>query len=108
MQVLSFEYDVTKMLVSLCIKFHKDPRRKTWLVDVFLGGSVLTGHIRSLARHVQTGPDISGSRAGHIRSFRTTPLLLVSTPHGFFIGLLYLVPSIPIIFSLLFHFFLGW
>jgi hypothetical protein len=35
----------------------------------------------------------------------------VSTPHVFFIGLLYLVPSIPIIFSLLFHFFLegnGW
>jgi hypothetical protein len=28
MQVISFEYDVPTVLVSLCIKFDKDPMRK--------------------------------------------------------------------------------
>jgi hypothetical protein len=103
MLVFSYEYVVPRVIVSLCTKFDKNPRRKTCFVDILLSGSVLTGHIRPLARHVQTRPDISSLRAGHIRSFMTAPLCLMSTPHGFYTGLLYLVPSIPIMFSLLFH-----
>jgi hypothetical protein len=102
MLVFSFEYVVPKVLVSLCTKFDKNPRRKTSFVDILLSGSVLTGHIWPLARHIRTRPDISSPRAEHILSFRTAPLHLMSTPHRFFIGLLYLVPSIPIMLSLLF------
>jgi hypothetical protein len=60
MQVLSFEYVVPKVVVSLCIKFDKDHRRKTCFVDVLLSVSILTKHIRSLAGHVWVGLDISG------------------------------------------------
>jgi hypothetical protein len=89
--------------VSLCTKFDKNLRRKTCFVDILLSVSILTGHIQPLAGHVRTRPDISGPKVGHIWSFRTALLRLMSTPHGFFTGLLYLVPTIPIMFSLLFH-----
>jgi hypothetical protein len=59
MLVFSFEYVVPKVLVSLCTKFDKNPRRKTSFVDILLSGSVLTGHIRPLTRHIRTRPDIS-------------------------------------------------
>jgi hypothetical protein len=99
MQVLSFGYDVSRVLDSLCTKFVKNPRKKTSLVNILLSDSVLTGHIRFLAGHVRTRPNISGPRAGHIRSFRTILLVLMSTIHGFFVGFSHLVPSILLVIS---------
>jgi hypothetical protein len=60
MLVFSFEYVVPRVLVSLCTKFDKNPRRKTYFVDILLSGSVLTEHIRPLIGYVRTKPDISG------------------------------------------------
>jgi hypothetical protein len=42
--------------------------------DILPSGSILTRHIKSLAGHVQTRPDISGPRDGRIWSSRIAPL----------------------------------
>jgi hypothetical protein len=61
MHVFSFEYVVPRVLVSLCTKFDKNPRRKTCFVDVLLSGSILTGHIRSQSQTYPVLQDCSTS-----------------------------------------------
>jgi hypothetical protein len=71
MQVIILEYVVPRVLEYPCDKFDRVSMSKTRFIDILPSGSVLTGHIRPMAGHVQTRPDISGPRARHIRPSRT-------------------------------------
>jgi hypothetical protein len=107
MQVVILEYVVSRVLEYHCIKFDRVSMSKTWLIDILSSGSVLIEHIRPLAKHVQTRPDISDFKVGYVQSSRTVSLRWVSTSHGFLIGLLHLISSTHALFSLMF-FILSW
>jgi hypothetical protein len=71
MQVIILEYVVPRVLEYPCVKFNRVSMSKTLLIDILPSGSVLIGHIRPVAKLVQTRLDKSGPRARHIRPPRT-------------------------------------